>query len=130
MVDFESGARAMLELCMFAEGEPEQEAVAAIGDQAKLGVSIPSGEIVFAPRVGFRAPKQVSRERVDVESAALDAGSHHGATYYQLEAFLAALREGGPPQVSATDGLLAVAMGVAAEISARENRVVRMAEVL
>ena len=65
-----------------------------------------------------------------VDEAALKAGSHHGATYYQLAAFIDAARGRSPVQVTADDGLRAVAIGVAAEISAREKRVVRMDEVL
>jgi predicted dehydrogenase len=130
VVDFEGGARAMLDLCMFADGEEQQEGIAAMGDKAKLEVTIPSGDIVLSPRVGFRQPKRPVREHVAVDSAALDAGSHHGATYYQLAAFLDAARGRGPVQVTADDGLRAVAMGVAAELSAREKRVVRMDEVM
>jgi myo-inositol 2-dehydrogenase/D-chiro-inositol 1-dehydrogenase len=130
VVDFEGGARAMLDLCMFAEGEEQQESVAAMGDAAKLEVTIPSGDIVLSPRVGFRQPKRPVRTNVPVDAAALAAGSHHGATYYQLAAFVDAVRGRGPVQVTADDGLRAVAMGVAAEISARERRVVRMDEVM
>ncbi len=130
VVDFEGGARAMLDLCMFAEGEEQQEAIAVMGDKAKLEVTIPSGQITLSPRVGFREPKRVSREHVAVDEAALKAGSHHGATYFQLAAFLEALTSGSAPAVSAEDGLKAVAIGVAAEISAREKRVVAMTEVL
>ncbi len=128
VVDFEGGVRAMLELCMFAEGEPEQEAIWAVGDQAKLGVSIPSGDIVIAPRTPLFAPKTVEREHVAVDPEALAAGSHHGATYHQLAAFLAACRGDGPVAVTAEDGLRAVGIGAAAELSARERRVVEMAE--
>jgi predicted dehydrogenase len=119
----------MLDLCMFADGEEQQEGIAVMGDAAKLEVTIPAGDIVLSPRVGFRQPKRPVREHVGVNAAALDAGSHHGATYYQLTAFLDAARGRGPVQVTADDGLRAVAMGVAAELSAREKRVVRMDEV-
>jgi predicted dehydrogenase len=129
VVDFANGARAMLDLCMFAEGEEQQEAVAAVGDKAKLEVTIPSGDLVFSPRVPLRGPKQVRRTNVPVDEAALQAGSHHGATYYQLAAFLDAVHGRGPVQVTAEDGLKAVIMGVAAEISAREHRVVRIDEI-
>jgi predicted dehydrogenase len=129
VVDFANGTRAMLDLCMFAEGEAQQEAVAAIGDKAKLEVTIPSGDLIFSPRVPLRAPKQIRRTNVPVDEAALKAGSHHGATYYQLAAFLDAVHGRGPVQVTAEDGLIAVIMGAAAEISAREHRVVRIDEV-
>jgi myo-inositol 2-dehydrogenase/D-chiro-inositol 1-dehydrogenase len=118
----------MLDLCMFAEGEEQQEAVAAVGDKAKLEVTIPSGDLVFSPRVPLRAPKEVRRTNVPVDEAALKAGSHHGATFYQLGAFLDAVHGRGPVQVTAEDGLIAVIMGTAAEISAREKRVVRIDE--
>lgn len=128
VVDFEGGVRAMLDLCMFAEGEEQQEAIAAIGDKAKLEVTIPSGELTFSPRVPFRAPKAVTRTHVPVDAAALAAGSHHGSTYYQLQAFIDAVRGRGPVLVTADDGLRAVAIGAAAELSARERRVVRLEE--
>ncbi|MFX8285716.1 hypothetical protein ABTL53_19430, partial [Acinetobacter baumannii] len=48
--------------------------------------------------------------------------SHHGSTFYQHEAFARAVRGEGPVLVSAHDGLMAVAIGTAAEISARTPR--------
>jgi predicted dehydrogenase len=70
----------------------------------------------------------VTRRHVDVDEAALAAGTHHGSVYYQLLAFLDAIRNRGPVMVTADDGLRAVAVGVAAELSIREKRVVTMAE--
>jgi len=130
VVDFANGIRAMLDLCMFAEGSEEQEEITAIGDSAKLTVKIPSSMIEFSPRVPVGTPKRVERVHVPVDQAALDAGHHHGATYHQWRAFLAAAAGEGPVQVTARDGLVAVAMGMAAEISAAERRVVAIAEVL
>jgi myo-inositol 2-dehydrogenase/D-chiro-inositol 1-dehydrogenase len=128
VVEFEGGVRAMLDLCMFAEGEQQQEALAAVGDRAKLEVTIPSGELVFSPRTAFRNPGAVIRTHIDVDPTVLEAGTHHGATYYQMEAFIAAVRGRGPVMVTAEDGLRAMAIGAAAELSAREKRVVRLDE--
>jgi myo-inositol 2-dehydrogenase/D-chiro-inositol 1-dehydrogenase len=128
VVDFADGSRAMLDLCMFADGADHQEEIAAMGDQARLDVLIPPGELVYAPRVGFGAEKQVERETVQVDDAVLAAGSHHGATFYQHQAFAKAVRGDGPVEVTARDGLMAVAIGAAAEISAREKRAVLMSE--
>lgn len=128
VIDFANGVRAMLDLSMFAEGVEHQEEVSATGDAARLDVLVPPGELVFSPRVPFGAAKTVTREMIEVESAALAAGSHHGATYYQHVAFAAAVRGVGSVDVSAEDGLRAVEIGVAAEISAREKRVVEMSE--
>ncbi len=127
-VDFANGVRAMLDLCMFADGAENQEEIVAVGHAARLDCLIPAGEIVFAPRVGFRQPKRVERRHVAVDEAALAAGQHYGATFYQHAAFARAVRGEGPVLVTADDGLRAVAMGLAAETSAREHRVVEMAE--
>ena len=129
-VDFEGGARAMLDLCMFAEGAEEQEQLVAIGDAAKLEVGIPGGQITLSPRVPLGAPKRVERETIAVDPAVLAAGHHHGATFFQQQAFLDAAAGRAPVQVTAHDGMMAVAMGLAAETSAREHRVVRMDELL
>jgi predicted dehydrogenase len=127
-VDFANGVRALLDLSMFAEGAENQEEVTAVGDKARLDVLIPEGALVYSPRVGFLNPKQVERKVVEVDQAALQAGSHHGSTFYQHQRFIAAVRGEGPVEVTARDGLMAVAIGAAAEISAREHRVVEMAE--
>jgi myo-inositol 2-dehydrogenase / D-chiro-inositol 1-dehydrogenase len=128
IVDFDNGVRGMLDLCMFAEGAEQQEALTAVGDKARLEAFIPSGNLVLSPRVPHGDPKQVTTRHVPVDEAALKAGTHHGSVYYQLLAFLDAIAGKGPVVVTAADGLRAVAIGVAAEISAREGRVVHMAE--
>jgi predicted dehydrogenase len=128
VVDFANGARAMLDLCMFADGAEQQEVITAVGDQARLEVSIPSGELVHSPRTPLGAPKAPVRSQVAVDEAVLRAGTHHGSTYFQLTAFIEAVRGRGPVSVTADDGLRAVAIGAAAELSAREKRVVTLAE--
>lgn len=127
-VDFANGTRAMLDLCMFAEGAENQEEITAVGDKGRLDVLIPSGLIVYSPRVGFRNPKQVESRVVDVDATALKVGTHHGSTFYEHQRFNAAVRGQGAVEVTAKDGLMAVAIGTAAEISAREKRVVEMSE--
>ena len=127
VVDFANGVRAMLDLCMFAEGSRNQEEIAATGDTAKLEVFIPDGTLVFSPRVPLGARKQVVSEHIAVDSVALNAGTHHGATYFQHRRFLDAILNGRPAEVTAEDGFRAVAMGYAAELSAREGRAVSMA---
>ncbi len=127
-VDFANGVRAMLDLSMFAEGAENQEEIAAVGSDARLEVLIPEGALVYSPRVGFRRPKQVDRRVVHTDATALNAGSHHGSTFYEHQKFNAAVRGEGAVEVTARDGLMAVAIGTAAEISAREKRVVEMQE--
>ena len=127
-IDFANGTRAMLDLSMFADGAEDQEEITAVGEAARLDCLIPTGDLVFSPRIGFVRPKQVTREHIAVEEHALAAGHHHGATYYQHQRFAAAVRGEGPVEVTAHDGLMAVAIGTAAEISAREHRAVEMSE--
>ena len=129
VVDFANGTRAMLDLCMFADGAEHQEEISATGDKARLDVLIPPGELILSPRVGFRNPKNVSRQTVEVDPVALAAGSHFGATYYQQRAWIDAILNGAKVQVTAQDGLQAVRMGVAAERSAATGRAIEMSEV-
>jgi predicted dehydrogenase len=124
VVDFDNGVRAMLDLCMFAEGSKNQEEIAAVGDTGKLEVFIPDGDLVFSPR----SPKKPVTTHVAVDETALRAGTHHGASYYQHRAFLNAVLNGGRVDVTADDGLWAVLIGLAAEMSASEKRVVEMKE--
>ena len=127
-VDFANGTRAMLDLSMFAEGAANQEEITAVGDSGRLDVLIPEGAIVHSPRVGFMNPKRAARRVVETDATALAAGSHHGSTFYEHQRFIAAVCGEGAVEVTAHDGLMAVAIGAAAEISAREHRVVEMAE--
>jgi myo-inositol 2-dehydrogenase/D-chiro-inositol 1-dehydrogenase len=128
VVDFANGVRAMLDLCMFAEGAADQEEIAATGDRARLEVFVPSNRVVYSPRVPLGAPKKVETEIVPIDEAALAAGSHSGATFYQQRAFLEALAANKAAEVSALDGARAVAIGAAAERSAAERRAVSLKE--
>jgi len=58
----------------------------------------------------------------------LEAGDHNGSTFYQHEGFLALVRgERTTADVSIDDGWKAVAMGMAAQESARTGQVVKLA---
>jgi myo-inositol 2-dehydrogenase/D-chiro-inositol 1-dehydrogenase len=127
-VDFANGVRAMLDLSMFAEGAENQEEITAVGDRARLDCLIPESSLIFSPRTGFHQPKAVEREHVEVDPAILAAGHHHGSTWYEHQKFNAVVRGEGTVEVTAHDGLMAVAIGAAAELSARERRVVEMSE--
>jgi myo-inositol 2-dehydrogenase / D-chiro-inositol 1-dehydrogenase len=128
VVDFANGVRAMLDLSMFADGAENQEEITAVGDKARLDMLVPESTIVYSPRTGFMAAKTPERTHIAVDAAALEAGTHHGSIFFQHQAFIAAAKGKGPVQVTAVDGLRAVAIGIAAETSAREKRVVEMAE--
>ena len=127
LVDFDSGARAMLDLCMFAEGAFWQEEVSLTGDQARLDARVPGparfqpgaverpSEFVISPR----STKDPIREVIETDPKILRAGDHHGATFYQHQRFFDMLSTGAAPDVTLDDGLIAVAVGAAAEESAR-----------
>jgi hypothetical protein len=79
----------MLDLSMFADGAARtRKRITRTGDEARLDVLIPAGEIVFSPRTGFGNPKQVERETCAVDAAALKAGSHHGSTFLRTPELL------------------------------------------
>ncbi len=124
VVDFEGGARAVLDLCMFAEGSRHQEEIAATGDAGKLECFLPESTLV----IGRRHPRSLETQQVPIDPRVLEAGFHHGSTFFEHLAFQRAIREGLPPEVSVRDGLLAVALGLAAERSAAEHRPVELAE--
>lgn len=125
LVDFKRGARAVLDLCMFAEGAEEQEEISAVGPIGKMEVKLPGGYVTWAPRAGAvddegrRIPRYArpAPEKVETPQDALEAGSHHGATYFQQRNFHSALVKGTSPMITARDGYRSVAMGAAAQES-------------
>ena len=98
---------------MFAEGAEQQEDIHVVGPRGKLEVQLPRGEVVWSPR-DRSGP---FAEAVAVPAEALAAGDHHGATYYQLLDFHAALSDGSAARITAEDGLRSVQMGAAAQQS-------------
>ncbi len=128
--DFEGGVRAALDLCMFAEGSRYQEEIAATGDEGKLECFLPKASEGECLLVSGQRSGEVSTRTLEVDPELMAAGHHHGSTYYEQQAFARAIRGEGPVEVTAEDGHLAVAMGVAAQIAAAEHRVVEMTEVL
>lgn len=136
IVDFAGGARAMLELCMFAEGAEYQEEITAIGPKAKIEAKVPGPgrfwpaalgdapvpQIVISPR----APKGPFAAEIPVDPTLLAAGDHNGSTFYQHQRFNAVVRGEGQVEVTAIDGMKAVAMGLAAQESARTGKAVTL----
>ena len=134
IVDFAGGARAMLELFMFAEGSLYQEEITAVGPAGKVDCLVPgptrfwnaaSGEppvpqLIVSPR----APKGPQRRDIPVDPALLEAGDHNGSTYYQHLRFNAVVRGEGTPEVTLEDGAWAVRIGLAAQESARTGQAV------
>ena len=136
IVDFASGARAMLELCMYAEGSRYQEEISAVGPAGKIEAFVPGPGRFWPTHLGAppvaqvivspRHPKGPQAVDIPVDPTILDAGDHNGSTFYQHARFLEVVREGGAPAVSLGDGAQAVAMGLAAQRAALTGEAVRM----
>jgi myo-inositol 2-dehydrogenase/D-chiro-inositol 1-dehydrogenase len=137
IVDFDSGARAMLDLCMFAEQSTEQTEIQIVGEAGKIECRQPSATVTIGRREAswpnwklgdYRNSSQIEKIKVPIESNI--ALGHGGATYYEHLAFIEAILNNQPPQVTIDDGLWSVAMGLAAEKSVQEKRVVEIEEIL
>jgi myo-inositol 2-dehydrogenase/D-chiro-inositol 1-dehydrogenase len=134
VVDFASGQRALLELCMFAEGARYQEEISVVGPQGKVECFVPGPGRFWPEHLGEaptpklvispREPKGPRELDVPVDAVALAAGDHNGSTLYQHQRFNAVVRGEGAIEVSLRDGLAAVVMGLAAQESARTGQAI------
>ena len=136
ILDFKRGARAMLELCMFAEGSKYQEEISAVGPKGKIEALVPgpgrfwpaalgpapTPQIIVSPR----APKGPIVSEVPVDPVLLAAGDHNGSTYFQHLRFNAVVRGEGEVEVTVDDGAKAVAIGLAAQKSAETGQAVTL----
>ena len=134
LVDFASGARAMLELCMYAEGSRYQEEITAVGPAGKIECLVPGPSRFWPAHLGPaptpqlivspRSPQGPYAVEIPVDPELLAAGDHNGSTFYQHQKFCAAVRGEGPVEVTLEDGWKAVAMGIAAQASASGDGVI------
>jgi len=128
IVDYPGGARAMLDLCMFADATHNQEELSVVGSVGKVEALIPEGRF----RHGIRGQHwigDVPGEIVDDSHIAYE-GLHHGSSYLEHLDFLAAIRGQGQVPVTLDDGLWSVAIGAAAHRSIDEGRPVLMSELI
>jgi myo-inositol 2-dehydrogenase / D-chiro-inositol 1-dehydrogenase len=139
IVEYPSGARAMLDLCMFAENSIDNEQIVVVGDQGKLESLLPSLTLRHGRREDWGRRKVwgqasgtgrgVSVRRVWDTNIAY-AGQHFGASFIEHQRFAQAIREGRPAEVTLEEGLRSVATGLAAHSSIDQGRVVALSEVL
>ncbi len=129
IVDFNNGSRSLLELSMFAEGSKYQEEICAVGPEGKIECLIP-GPTRFWPEdlgpaptpklvISPRDPKGPYEVEIPVDPKLLLAGDHHGSTFYQHQKFQQVVLGNATPEVTLHDGWAAVAMGMAAQHSAK-----------
>jgi myo-inositol 2-dehydrogenase / D-chiro-inositol 1-dehydrogenase len=149
VLNFPHGRRALLELCMFAEGSRYQEELCVVGPKGKIDCKVPGPGRFWPPELGPApvaqltisqrhitgsdgwtnqpsiravAPKTIE---IAVDTELLAAGDHNGSTYYQHQQFFRLAQQfkidqtSLAVQVSFSDGIKAVVIGLAAEQSAK-----------
>ena len=127
--DFENGAKAMLELCMFADGSKWNEEIHAIGPKGKISCRLPGPQRFWPSHLGPsphpelslypRHPKNPTTQIIALDETLIDAGDHHGSTFYQHQRFQRMVNQGGQPEVTLDDGQKAVQMGLLAQRAAK-----------
>ncbi len=139
IVEYRSGARAMLDLCMFAENSVDNEQISVVGDAGKLESLLPSMTLRYGRRDDWgkrevwgqsaSSGKGVAVRRI-WDTGIKYMGNHFGASYVEHVKFANAIRQGLPPDITLEEGLRAVATGLAAHRSIEEKRIVALDEVL
>lgn len=129
IVEFDNGSRGMLDLCMFAEGSKNEQEISVVGDIGKGEAFVPESVVRFGTReAGRDGVQSVKAEDPRIKYD----GLHHGSSYLEHLNFLAAIKGKGEkvPAVDLQDGLISVAIGVAAQLSIENGRFVTIQEVM
>jgi predicted dehydrogenase len=139
IVEYASGARASLDLCMFAENSTDNEHIVIVGDEGKLESLIPSLVLRHGRREDWGTRKVWGQSSGSGRGVATRrvwdtniryAGQHFGASYIEHQRFAAAIRNGTGPEVSLEEGMRCVAVGLAANRSIETGLPVALADVL
>ncbi|WP_419925838.1 Gfo/Idh/MocA family protein [Candidatus Poriferisocius sp.] len=132
VVDYDDGARAMLDLCMFAEATHNQQEFAVVGDAGKAEALVPE-HIVRIGRRGRHSIGDVEVVKTPVEAPY--RGFHHGSSFVEHQRFLEAVEAGDCADSRARSiqaleaALLCVAMGVAGQQSMATGLPVAIADI-
>jgi predicted dehydrogenase len=139
VIEHASGARAMLDLCMFAEGSIDKEHIVVVGDEGKLESLLPACTLRYGRREdwgrrdGWNDTSGTGRG-VDVrriwDRTIRYQGAHFGASYIEHAKFAQAIAAGAPSEITLAEGLRAGAVGVAAHRSIETGMPVALADVL
>ncbi len=139
IVEYASGARAMLDLCMFAENTTDKENIMIVGDKGNLESLIPSlmlrhgNRADWGQRQVWGSPTGSGRgvdNRYVWDSTIKYKGQHYGASYVEHVRFAQAIREGLQPEIGLEEGMRCVAVGVAAHRSVDTGLPVLVSDVL
>ncbi|KAI5055538.1 hypothetical protein GOP47_0029059 [Adiantum capillus-veneris] len=128
IVEYDDGVRGMLDLCMFAEGGNNEQEICVVGDIGKVEAFVPESFVRFGTRAGGRRGVQkyeVHDDRIKYE------GLHHGSSFLEHLEFLAAVTSPGerPPIASLYEGMLSVAIGMAAQKSIETGKPVSLGDI-
>lgn len=126
IVDYETGERALLDLCMFAEGVKHEQQIVVTGDVGRIETTVPGDELLISSRETDKFEAIEIRQDPRVK----EVGFHHGASYLEHLAFADAIREGKEPAVSVTDGLNSILLGVAGQQSIESGEAVKISDLM
>jgi predicted dehydrogenase len=126
IVEYTGGARAMLDLCMFAEGSRHEQQLAITGDIGKLETTIPGNELFASKREGMVC----ETIKISTDPRIREMGLHHGASYLEHLEFIDAIQSGKPPAVTTEDGLWSVILGLAGQRSIETGLPVSISELV
>ena len=139
ILEYADGVRAMLDLCMFAEGSYDKEILTVVGDEGKLESFLPSLNVRYSRREdwgrrsGWGIGEGTGRGSEVKQVFDLNVkylGHHYGASYIEHVKFRDAIINKTPAEVTLKDGATSVITGLAAHKSIAESRPVTIAEML
>ena len=137
ILEYAGGVRAMLDLCMFAEGSYDKEILTVVGDEGKLESFLPSLNVRYSKREdwgrrsGWGIGEGTGRGSEVKQVFDLNVkylGHHYGASYIEHVKFRDAIINKTPAEVTLKDGATSVITGLAAHKSIAESRPVTLAE--
>jgi myo-inositol 2-dehydrogenase / D-chiro-inositol 1-dehydrogenase len=126
IVDYANGARALLDLCMFAEGSRNEQQIAVTGDIGKIETMVPGNELYLS----LRSNNDYKTIGITPDPRVKEQGLHHGASYLEHLGFIDAIKNSTPPAVTVKDGLMSVALGIAAQQSIESGQAVYLDDLL
>lgn len=121
LVEYDSGAKGTIGMSLFSGGGDNTDFYIA-GERGTLKHE--NGRIILMPNdaKGKTVVYEVNQQFSDI--------GHGGTEYGALKAFHEYLTENKPPLTGINEGLMSVAMAIAAQISIAEKRLVKISEIL
>ena len=138
ILEYANSARAMLDLCMFAEGSYDKEILTVVGDEGKLESFLPSQNLRYSRREDWGTRKgwdegkgtgRGSEQKLVIDRNVKYLGHHYGASYIEHVKFRDAILNKTPAEVTLHDGVTSVVTGLAAHKSIAERRPVEISEI-